>query len=48
MLRAVEPLNIEIKKMENRRDQEAKKHALEIELISARNTEAQQVGHSKK
>jgi hypothetical protein len=48
MLRGVEPLNREIKQIENRRDQVTRKHALEVELISARNAEAQQVRDSKK
>ena len=39
----VEVLNGETKKIENRRDQEAKKHELEKELIAARNGEVQRV-----
>jgi hypothetical protein len=45
MLRAVEPLDREVKKIEIRRDQEKKKHLLEAELILARNAEAQQVNN---
>ncbi|CAF0962841.1 unnamed protein product [Rotaria sordida] len=42
MLRAIEPLERDKKKIEIRRDQAEKKHELEIELNVARNTEAQQ------
>ncbi|CAF4124706.1 unnamed protein product [Rotaria sp. Silwood2] len=42
MLRATEPLEQEVKKIDIRRDQERKKHELEIELNVARNIEAQQ------
>jgi len=48
MLRAMEPLEREVKKIEIRRDQEGKKHTLEGELIVARGAEAQQVNNSKK
>jgi hypothetical protein len=49
MLREVEPLEQEVKKIEIRRDQqENKKPALEAELALARNAEAEQVTNSKK
>jgi hypothetical protein len=47
MLRVVEPFDREVKKIEIRRNQESKKHALEAELILARNAEAQQVNNPK-
>ncbi len=43
MHRAVEQLNVEVNKIENLRNQETKKRSLEVELISARNAEAEQV-----
>ncbi|CAF1454444.1 unnamed protein product [Adineta steineri] len=42
MLRAVEPLETQVKKIELRRTQEEKKHKLEAELILAHGVEAQQ------
>ena len=42
MLRAVEPLDREVKKIDIRRKQEEKKRELEGDLIVARNIEAQQ------
>ncbi|CAF1460702.1 unnamed protein product [Adineta ricciae] len=41
MLRAMEPLDQQVKKIEIRRDQEENKHKLEAELIVARGNEAQ-------
>lgn len=43
MLRAMEPLDQQVKKIEIRRDQEENMHKLEAELIVARANEAQQV-----
>lgn len=48
MFRIVELSEREVKKIENRRDQEKKKHLLEGELIQARNFEAEQVKQKKK
>ncbi len=47
MLRVVKPFDREVKKIEIRRNEESKKHALEMELILARNTEIQQVNNLK-
>ena len=47
MFRTVEVFEREVKKIENRRDPEKKKHLLEVELIQARNIEAQQVKQNK-
>lgn len=46
MVRAMEPLEREVKKIEIRRDQETRKRALECELIQARAFEADQVKSS--
>lgn len=43
MLRSIEPFERQVKKIEIRRDQETRKHALEIELTQSRAAEAQQV-----
>ena len=48
MLRAMEPLEREVKKIEIRRDQVGKKHKLEVELTVARGAEAQKVNNAKK
>lgn len=42
MLRSIEPFERQVKKIEIRRDQETRKHALEIELTQSRVAEAQQ------
>ena len=46
LVRAMEPLQQEVKKIEIRRDREKKKVDLEAELILARTAEAQRVSHS--
>ncbi len=43
MLRELEPLEQEVKKIEIRRDYEERKHVVEAELSSARADEVQQV-----
>ena len=48
MCRAMKSLEQEVKKIEIRRDQEGKKHELELELNLARSLEAQQVNNSMK
>jgi len=47
MLRALQPSEREVKKIEIRRNQESKKRELEAEIILARNAEAEQVKNSK-
>jgi hypothetical protein len=44
MLRELEPLEQEVKKIEIRRDYEEKRRELEAELISARADQTRQVG----
>ena len=47
MVRAAEPLEQEVKKIEIRRNQEQKKPGIEAELIFARHAEAHQVNKLK-
>jgi hypothetical protein len=48
MLRAMEPLEQEVKKIDIRRDREGKKRELEAEIILARGAESREVKNSKR